>query len=116
MTYCFVRQHIDLANFEHVIKVCTYICRQRIFTFHPKQLFSYIYVYMHVYRCQSLDTLTFKKPGKLDNQKRDYLNNRKIMICISYKMNIWWQFSLANRSFRSDWRILYWRTLLFSGI
>jgi len=28
-------------------------------------------------------------------------------------MNIWQQFNLANQSFLSDWRILYWRTLLY---
>jgi len=28
-------------------------------------------------------------------------------------MNIWWQFNLANQSFMSDWRILYWRMLLY---
>jgi len=28
-------------------------------------------------------------------------------------MNIWRQFNLANQSFLSDWRILYWRMLLY---
>jgi len=28
-------------------------------------------------------------------------------------MNIWQQFNLANQSFLSDWRILYWQTLLY---
>jgi len=34
-------------------------------------------------------------------------------IVIPYKMNIWWQFNLANQSFLSDWWILYWQTLLY---
>jgi len=34
---------------------------------------------------------------------------------IPHKMNIWQQFNLANQSFLSDWRILYWQMLHVLG-
>jgi len=39
-----------------------------------------------------------------------YLNDTRR---IRYEMNIWRQFNLTNQSFLSDWRILYWRMLLY---